>query len=173
MNLAYRDVRHNLPRFVLTCVGLSLLLGIVITITGVYQGQVDDALRQVRAAHPDLWGGLLDISGNEYPGSEHVSHTVAELFGGDKAAFEAAMPTAQLAAHPGAYAGHPAVFTWGTEDPTFGPGQKRNADAARAAGFNVAAIPIAGAGHVGTALTGGLDAAIQALGPAIGLAPPG
>lgn len=125
------------------------------------------------AAHPDLWGGLLDISGNEYPGSEHVSHTVAELFGGDKAAFEAAMPTAQLAAHPGAYAGHPAVFTWGTEDPTFGPGQKRNADAARAAGFNVAAIPIAGAGHVGTALTGGIDAAIAALGPAIGLAPPG
>jgi putative ABC transport system permease protein len=55
MNLAYRDFRHNFPRFALTCVGLSLLLGTVITITGVYQGQVDDALRQVQAAHPDLW----------------------------------------------------------------------------------------------------------------------
>ena len=55
MNLAYRDIRHNLLRFVLTCVGLSLLLGIVITITGIYQGSVDDALRQVRAASPDLW----------------------------------------------------------------------------------------------------------------------
>ena len=48
-------VRHNLLRFVLTCVGLSLLLGIVITITGIYQGSVDDAVRQVRAASPDLW----------------------------------------------------------------------------------------------------------------------
>ena len=50
MNLAYRDVRHNLLRFVLTNFGLSLLLGIVIVITGVYGGLVDDALRQSRAA---------------------------------------------------------------------------------------------------------------------------
>ena len=55
MNLAYRDVKHNLPRFTLTCIGLSLLLGIVITILGIYQGSLDDALRQVRAANPDLW----------------------------------------------------------------------------------------------------------------------
>jgi putative ABC transport system permease protein len=55
MNLAYRDIRHNLPRFVLTCIGLSLLLGVVITITGVYRGLIDDALRQARAANADLW----------------------------------------------------------------------------------------------------------------------
>ena len=30
MNLAYRDVRHNLFRFVLTCLGLSLLLAVVL-----------------------------------------------------------------------------------------------------------------------------------------------
>ncbi len=55
MNLAYRDIRHNLLRFLLTNVGLSLLLGIVIMITAVYGGLIDDALRQVRAAHADLW----------------------------------------------------------------------------------------------------------------------
>lgn len=55
MNLAYRDIKHNLPRFVLTCVGLSLLLGVVITITGVYRGLIDDAVRQARAADADLW----------------------------------------------------------------------------------------------------------------------
>jgi putative ABC transport system permease protein len=55
MNLAYRDIKHNLLRFVLTNFGLSLLLGIVIVITGVYGGLVDDALRQARAAHADLW----------------------------------------------------------------------------------------------------------------------
>ena len=55
MNLAYRDIKHNLLRFVLTNFGLSLLLGIVIMITGVYGGLIDDALRQARAADADLW----------------------------------------------------------------------------------------------------------------------
>jgi putative ABC transport system permease protein len=55
MNLAYRDINHNLLRFVLTNFGLSLLLGIVIMITGVYGGLIDDALRQARAADADLW----------------------------------------------------------------------------------------------------------------------
>ena len=55
MNLAYRDIKHNVLRFVLTCVGLGLLLSVVITITGVYRGLIDDALRQARAAHADLW----------------------------------------------------------------------------------------------------------------------
>ncbi len=55
MNLAYRDIRHNLLRFILTNFGLSLLLGIVIVITGVYGGLIDDALRQARAADADLW----------------------------------------------------------------------------------------------------------------------
>ena len=55
MILAYRDIKHNLLRFVLTNFGLSLLLGIVIMITGVYGGLIDDALRQARAANADLW----------------------------------------------------------------------------------------------------------------------
>ena len=55
MNLAYRDIKHNLLRFVLTNFGLSLLLGMVIIITGVYGGLIDDALRQARAANADLW----------------------------------------------------------------------------------------------------------------------
>jgi putative ABC transport system permease protein len=55
MNLAYRDIKHNLLRFILTNFGLSLLLGIVIMMTGVYGGLIDDALRQARAANADLW----------------------------------------------------------------------------------------------------------------------
>ncbi|MBV1703157.1 MAG: ABC transporter permease [Hyphomicrobiales bacterium] len=55
MNLAYRDIKFNLLRFILTNFGLSLLLGVVIVITGVYGGMIDDALRQARAAHADLW----------------------------------------------------------------------------------------------------------------------
>ena len=44
MNLAYRDIKHNLLRFILTNFGLSLLLGVVIMITGVYGGMIDEAL---------------------------------------------------------------------------------------------------------------------------------
>ena len=55
MNLAYRDIRHNPFRFLLTCFGLSLLLGIVVTMMGIYRGALDDALRLVRATAPDVW----------------------------------------------------------------------------------------------------------------------
>jgi putative ABC transport system permease protein len=55
MNLALRDVRHNAPRFALTALGLGLLFGVVISMTGIYEGALDDALRLPRAASPDLW----------------------------------------------------------------------------------------------------------------------
>lgn len=55
MNLAYRDIRHNLGRFLLTCFGLSLLLGVVLSMIGIYRGLVDDALTLVRAPAVDMW----------------------------------------------------------------------------------------------------------------------
>lgn len=55
MNLAYRDVRHNLFRFLLTCVGLSLLMAVVLSMVGIYNGLVVDALTIARAPAIDLW----------------------------------------------------------------------------------------------------------------------
>lgn len=55
MNLAYRDIRHNLFRFVLTCAGLGLLLGVVLAMIGIYRGLVVDALTIARAPAVDLW----------------------------------------------------------------------------------------------------------------------
>ena len=55
MNLAYRDVRHNLFRFVLTCLGLSLLMAVVLAMMGIYNGLVADALNIVKAPKADLW----------------------------------------------------------------------------------------------------------------------
>ena len=55
MNLAYRDIRHNFGRFLLTCVGLSLLLGVVLSMIGIYRGLVVDALTLARAPAADLW----------------------------------------------------------------------------------------------------------------------
>ena len=63
MNLAWRDIRHQLGRFVLTCLGLSLLLAVVITMAGIYRGQTADGredLRQVPAVEPlFIAGGRL------------------------------------------------------------------------------------------------------------------
>lgn len=55
MNLAIRDIRHHLGRFILTCLGLALLLGVVISMIGIYRGLVADALVLVRAPQADLW----------------------------------------------------------------------------------------------------------------------
>ncbi len=55
MNLAYRDVRHNLGRFLMTCAGLGLLLAVVMAMIGIYRGIVVDALTIARAPATDLW----------------------------------------------------------------------------------------------------------------------
>ncbi len=55
MNLALRDVRYRLGRFLLTALGLGLLLTTVMTMGGVYQGLVVEALSIVRASGADLW----------------------------------------------------------------------------------------------------------------------
>ncbi|MEK7821200.1 MAG: ABC transporter permease, partial [Pseudomonadota bacterium] len=55
MNLAYRDIRHHRGRFLLTCVGLALLLGVVMSMIGIYRGLVDEALVLARAPGADLW----------------------------------------------------------------------------------------------------------------------
>ena len=55
MNLALRDMRHNAPRFALTTIGLGMLLGVVISMVGIYAGALEDALRLPRSAGADLW----------------------------------------------------------------------------------------------------------------------
>ena len=55
MNLALKDIRHGLGRFLLTCVGISLLLGIVLAMIGIYRGLVLEALGLARAAGAHVW----------------------------------------------------------------------------------------------------------------------
>jgi putative ABC transport system permease protein len=55
VNLALKDIRHNLGRFLLTCLGLSLLLGIVLAMVGIYRGLVVESLGLVRAAGAQVW----------------------------------------------------------------------------------------------------------------------
>jgi putative ABC transport system permease protein len=55
MNLAWRDIRHKLGRFLMTCLGLSLLLAVVVTMADIYRGQTADALALVKAIKANLW----------------------------------------------------------------------------------------------------------------------
>lgn len=70
MNLAYHDIRHSLGRFILTCAGLSLLLGVVLSMIGIYRGLVDDALALVKAPVVDIW---IVESGTRGPFAESSS----------------------------------------------------------------------------------------------------
>jgi putative ABC transport system permease protein len=55
MNLALKDIRHGLFRFVLTCFGLGLLMTVVLAMIGIYNGLVSDALAVVKAPSADVW----------------------------------------------------------------------------------------------------------------------
>jgi len=84
MNLAYRDVRHNLFRFLFTCFGLSLLLSVVLAMIGIYRGIVVDALTIPHIANVDLWVVAANTRGpfaeaSRIPGD--TREAVARLFG--------------------------------------------------------------------------------------------
>ncbi len=55
MNLALADIRHKLGRFMLTCLGLGLLMAVALSMVGIYQGVVSEALALSRSLRADLW----------------------------------------------------------------------------------------------------------------------
>lgn len=63
MNLTVRDVRYRLGRFLLTALGLGLLLTTVMAMGGVYRGLVVEALSLVRMSGADLWIVQKDTNG--------------------------------------------------------------------------------------------------------------
>src|SRR3989338_5712095 len=63
MNLAFRDIRHKPGRFIMTCLGLSLLLGVVMTMAGIYRGMLADALALPGSIQADLWVVQADTNG--------------------------------------------------------------------------------------------------------------
>ena len=63
MNLAIRDMRHNFGRFLLTAVGLGLLLMTVMGMGGIYEGIVSDATLLVDELDADLWIVQRDTRG--------------------------------------------------------------------------------------------------------------
>jgi putative ABC transport system permease protein len=63
VNLAVKDVRHNLGRFALTTLGVGMLLMIVMGMGGIYRGLVEDATLLVDRIGADLWIVQRDTRG--------------------------------------------------------------------------------------------------------------
>lgn len=63
MNLATRDIRHNFGRFVLTTIGLGLLLMVVMGMGGIYRGLLQDATLLIDRIDADLWVVQRDTRG--------------------------------------------------------------------------------------------------------------
>ena len=63
ISLAGRDILHSWGKFVLTSVGLGLLVGVTLTMAGVYRGMIDDARALLGNSGADLWVVQQDTQG--------------------------------------------------------------------------------------------------------------
>lgn len=63
ISLAGRDILHAWGKFVLTGIGLGLLIGVTLTMAGVYRGMVDDAKVLLKNSGADLWVVQKDTLG--------------------------------------------------------------------------------------------------------------
>ncbi|MDP1705665.1 MAG: ABC transporter permease, partial [Sulfurimicrobium sp.] len=63
ISLAGRDILHAWGKFVFTGIGLGLLIGVTLTMAGVYRGMVDDAKVLLNNSGADLWVVQKDTLG--------------------------------------------------------------------------------------------------------------
>jgi putative ABC transport system permease protein len=63
INLAARDIGHSLGRFVFTGIGLGLLIGVTLSMAGIYRGMVADGKAVIAASGADLWVVQKDTLG--------------------------------------------------------------------------------------------------------------
>lgn len=63
MNLATKDIRHNVGRFSLTTIGIGMLLMVVMGMGGIYRGIVEDATMLINGVGSDIWIVQRDTRG--------------------------------------------------------------------------------------------------------------
>ena len=63
ISLAGRDILHGWSKYVLTGLGLGLLIGVTLSMAGVYRGMVDDAHALLSNSRADLWVVQKDTQG--------------------------------------------------------------------------------------------------------------
>lgn len=55
MNLALRDIQQHKGRFIATVLGVGLLFAIVLTMNGIYRGNIYEGTAVIKKTNPDLW----------------------------------------------------------------------------------------------------------------------
>jgi len=63
INLAQKDIKHSLAKFIVTSMGVGMLLGIVLIMIGVYRGMIIDAQVLLRDLNVDIWVVQQDTLG--------------------------------------------------------------------------------------------------------------
>ena len=81
ISLAGRDILHAWGKFVLTGLGLGLLIGVTLTMAGVYRGMVDDARALLDNSGADLWIVQRDTQGPYAESSSLRDDTVRTVQG--------------------------------------------------------------------------------------------
>lgn len=122
---------------------------------------------QLGSQHPELFSAIVDISGQSAPKNGGLAQTIAIGFGGDRAAYQAALPQTVLAAHA-PYRDTVAVFGVGQLDTRYGPVAAQMTAAAASAGIQATEAISPGTGHdwhtVQWVLENGLDPVYRQLG---------
>jgi enterochelin esterase-like enzyme len=114
------------------------------TVAGFSQGGT--CAVQLGAGHPELFGALLDVSGEEAPSLGTVDATIERGFGGDEDAYRAATPEGLLAEH-GPYEDTVAVFAAGEDDSRYSASMRTVSAQAAEAGMAVTVLVSPGTGH--------------------------
>ena len=84
MDLALKDIKHRPRRFIFTCLGIGMLLMVVMSMSGIYRGLVDDATLVVEKTGADIWVVQKDTEGpfaEESRIPEDLKHTLGVLPG--------------------------------------------------------------------------------------------
>jgi len=81
ISLAGRDILHSWGRFLLTGLGLGLLIGVTLTMAGVYRGMVDDARALLGNSGADLWVVQQDTQGPYAEASSLRDDAVRSILG--------------------------------------------------------------------------------------------
>lgn len=122
------------------------------------------------AKYPNIFGNVLDISGEQYPGADKSSAVLSGVFHGDSAAYQATWPVNIL--KTGQYPNTVGIFTVGSNDYRYRAEAMTVNAAAAAAGWKTTYYEVYDGGHVLGALNGGLAEGYAILYPRLGLSEP-
>ncbi len=89
INLAQKDISHTLGKFIVTAMGVGMLLGIVLIMIGVYRGMISDAKVLLNDIGADMWIVQQDTLGPFAESSrvhEDLKNIILSIDGIDKTA---------------------------------------------------------------------------------------